>query len=135
MKSNDDRKYFVKKSVIVKFVTIKNLIDDGCADDGGIIPLHNVNETTLLFVIDYLNKHAESSYSEIKTFDEKFVEDLSHENVFNLIIVANYLDIKERFARFSIIVNDFTKEKKVAVRGENAWACEDINKDTRVSFS
>ncbi|KAL3818513.1 hypothetical protein ACJIZ3_004418 [Penstemon smallii] len=151
LKSSDNSIHFVKKSVIAKSVTIKNLIDDGCADNGGIIPLQNVNKSTLLSVLHYLNIHAELSDegSEIKVFDENFTKDFSFEKKCDLILAANYLDIKElldlmnqkiadfiknkqveEVRKIFNIANDFTVEEEAAIRNENAWAFEDINKDT-----
>ncbi|KAL3818496.1 hypothetical protein ACJIZ3_004401 [Penstemon smallii] len=137
--------------MIAKSVTIKNLIVDGCADDGGITPIQNVNKSTLLSVLHYLNIHAElpDEGSEIKAFDENFKKYFTFENICDLILAANYLDIKEpldlmsqKIANFIKnkqveevhtifnIATDFIVEEEVAVSNENAWAFEDINKDT-----
>ncbi|KAK4488976.1 hypothetical protein RD792_004767 [Penstemon davidsonii] len=90
LKSYDGREYFVKKSVIVKSVTIKNLIDDGCAGD-----------------------ELPDEGSEIKAFNANFVKDLSHENMANLILDGNYLDIKELLDLMSQKIADFIRDNKL----------------------
>jgi S-phase kinase-associated protein 1 len=106
------------------------------------------NATILEKVIEYLQKHAEfdktgSSQEDKDTWDKKYVE-VEDEVLFNLILAANFLDIKDLLdmtcktvaeyikqcktpeeirQRFNI-PNDFTPEEEEEVRKENAW-CED----------
>ncbi|KAK4487391.1 hypothetical protein RD792_005979 [Penstemon davidsonii] len=149
LKTFDKVTFSVERSVITKSITIKNLLDDGCADGGGIIPLHNVNGKTLSIVIDYLTKHAElpNESSEIKVFDNNFTQGLSDPKIIlDLLLAANYLEIKELLDLISQkiadyirdkqpeevrkifnIENDYTEEEEAAVRNEFPWVFE--NKD------
>ncbi|KAK4492407.1 hypothetical protein RD792_003212 [Penstemon davidsonii] len=79
LKTFDEMTFFVERSVITKSITIKNLLDDGCADGGGIIPIHNVNGKTMSIVINYLTKHAElpNESNEIKAFDDNLTQGFS----------------------------------------------------------
>ena len=106
------------------------------------------NATILEKVIEYLQKHAEfdktgSSQEDKDTWDKKYVE-VEDEVLFNLILAANFLDIKdlldmtcktvaeyikqcktpEEVRQSFNIPNDFTPEEEEEVRKENAW-CED----------
>lgn len=148
--------------------TIDHMIEDDCAS--GTIPLPNVAAKALSMAIEYCNKHvkvapaannnsnpssgaAVSSSSsnpataatedELKKWDEDFVN-IEQGPLFNLILAANYLEIKgllditcqkvadmikgktpEQIRETFNIVNDFTAEEEDEIRRENAWAFED----------
>ncbi|KAG5551512.1 hypothetical protein RHGRI_009808 [Rhododendron griersonianum] len=133
------------KAVALQSQTIKHMIEDDCADTG--IPLPNVTSGVLSKVIEYCKKHAESpgpndddraGNDALKTFDAKFI-DVDQGLLFDLILAANYLDIKslldltcqtvadmikgktpEEVRKIFNIVNDFTPEEEDEVRRENA---------------
>mmetsp|Transcript_12899 Transcript_12899/g.17930 ORF Transcript_12899/g.17930 Transcript_12899/m.17930 type:complete len:101 (+) Transcript_12899:30-332(+) len=77
------------------------------------------------------------------SWDGEFVEQLDQKDLFELILVANFLDMKPLLALCCAkvacmikgknpdqirgifqIENDFTEEEEEAVRAENAWAEE-----------
>ncbi|XP_058225494.1 SKP1-like protein 1A [Rhododendron vialii] len=149
LKSSDGETFEVEEAVALQSQTIKHMIEDDCADTG--IPLPNVTSGVLSKVIEYCKKHAESPAPDdddragndaLKTFDAKFI-DVDQGLLFDLILAANYLDIKslldltcqtvadmikgktpEEVRRIFNIVNDFTPEEEDEVRRENAWAFE-----------
>ena len=125
------------------------MIEDDCADSG--IPLPNVNSKILSKVIEYCKKHVESPKPEdrtgsvdddLKTWDSEFVK-VDQATLFDLILAANYLNIKslldltcqtvadmikgktpEEIRKTFNIKNDFTPEEEEEVRRENQWAFE-----------
>jgi S-phase kinase-associated protein 1 len=111
------------------------------------VPLPMVDSKILIKVIEYCKYHHQSESSmvpdeEKSNWDKDFVK-VDDETLFNLILAANYLDIKslldltcktvadeikgktpeEIRVRFNI-KNDFTPEEEEEVKRENAW-CEE----------
>ncbi|KAF5204711.1 Skp1-like protein 1a [Thalictrum thalictroides] len=144
LKSSDGEAFDVEETVILQSQTIKHMIEDECADDG--IPVPNVTSKILAKVIEYCKQHAEGGESTeeavLKKWDADFVSvDLA--TLFDLILAANYLDIKslldltcqtvadmikgktpEEVRNIFNIKNDFTPEEEAEVRRENQWAFE-----------
>lgn len=142
LKSSDNEEFVVKESVAVQCITIKNLVEDGCDLDA--IPLLNVDSKNLAWIIEFMEKHADSTSTdeEKKDFDTEFVKK-PFNDVLGLILAANYLNfpalmdvmcdacanemklwsveqVREKFH----IQNDYTEEEEKAVRAENFWAFE-----------
>ena len=114
------------------------------------IPLPNVAKTILQRVITYCEYHAnpKGEDGKDKTEDDKKNFDLDYVKVdqatlFELILAANYLDIKDlldlccqtvanmikgktpaEIRKTFNIKNDFTPEEEEEVRKENQWAFE-----------
>jgi S-phase kinase-associated protein 1 len=111
------------------------------------VPLPMVDSKILIKVIEYCKYHHNSekqatAEEEVTNWDKDFVK-VDDETLFNLILAANYLDIKslldltcktvadeikgktpeEIRVRFNI-KNDFTPEEEEEVKRENAW-CEE----------
>lgn len=57
LKSSGNEKFEVEEAVAMMSQTLKNIIEDGCSDDG--IPLLNVTGKTILKVIEYCKKHVD----------------------------------------------------------------------------
>merc|ERR1711964_302575 len=119
------------------------------------IPLPNVKSAILKKVIEYMKYHHTNPAKEIEKplksanmrevvneWDATFVE-IDQETLFELILAANYMDIKplldltcakvasmikgkspEEIRKKFNIQNDFTPEEEEAVRAENKWAEE-----------
>ncbi|GMH17852.1 hypothetical protein Nepgr_019693 [Nepenthes gracilis] len=147
LKSSDGEIFEVDEVVALESQTIKHMIEDDCADSA--IPLPNVTGKILSKVIEYCKKHVESLKSEeraadedIKTWDADFVK-VDQNTLFDLILAANYLNIKnlldltcqtvadmikgktpEEIRKTFNIKNDFTPEEEEEVRRENQWAFE-----------
>jgi len=148
LKSKDGEDFQVEQDAAFLSDTIKNMIDD-CADSGDEpVPLPNVESAILRKVIEYCQYHAQAtkdskSEEEKEKWDASFVT-VDDEVLFNLILAANYLDIKalldltckkvaeyikqcktpEEIRKRFNIKNDFTPEEEEEVRRENQW-CED----------
>ncbi|KAH0711507.1 hypothetical protein KY289_007466 [Solanum tuberosum] len=115
-------------------------------DDYTLIPLPNVNTQKLILIIEYMKKHGEktdSNEEEIKEFDKEFLKDKNSQNMFELVVAANYLHISDlmnllcqmiadRIKNKSVnvvrqifgIINDYTPEEEERVREEHKWAHE-----------
>ncbi|KAF5462950.1 SKP1-like protein 1B [Juglans microcarpa x Juglans regia] len=147
LKSSDGESFEVDEAVALESQTIKHMIEDDCADNG--IPLPNVTSKILAKVIEYCKKHVEPANSEdrtseddLKAWDMEFVR-VDQATLFDLILAANYLNIKslldltcqtvadmikgktpEEIRKTFNIKNDFTPEEEEEVRRENQWAFE-----------
>ncbi|KAJ1290616.1 hypothetical protein BS78_02G258000 [Paspalum vaginatum] len=157
--SNDGESFDVPESVARESVTLRGMIEDGCTDNG--IPLPNVHSKILCKVIEYCKKHVlargeggdattaeptaatnKATEDELKAFDAEFVK-VDQATLFDLILAANYLNIKElldltcqtvadmikgktpeEIRKTFNIKNDFTPEEEEEVRRENQWAFE-----------
>ncbi|KAE9606622.1 hypothetical protein Lal_00026213 [Lupinus albus] len=147
LKSSDGEAFEVEEAVALESQTIKHMIEDDCADNG--IPLPNVTSKILAKVIEYCKKHVDATTSEekpndedLKAWDADFVK-VDQATLFDLILAANYLNIKslldltcqtvadmikgktpEEIRKTFNIKNDFTPEEEEEVRRENQWAFE-----------
>ncbi|KNC77216.1 S-phase kinase-associated protein 1 [Sphaeroforma arctica JP610] len=155
--SSDDREFEVEAKVAKMSVTIRNMLEDLGLDNDEVpnIPLPNVNSQILEMVINYCKHHKddvvlatddettrERALEDIDPWDQKFVG-ADQGTLFELILAANYLDIKslldltcktvanmikgkdaEEIRKTFNIQNDFTKEEEEQVRKENEW-CEE----------
>ncbi|KAF8012687.1 hypothetical protein BT93_I0753 [Corymbia citriodora subsp. variegata] len=147
LKSSDGESFEVEQSVAVESQTIKHMIEDDCADNA--IPLPNVTSKILAKVIEYCKKHVESAKAEdrvndddLKAWDTEFVK-IDQATMFDLILAANYLNIKslldltcqtvadmikgktpEEIRKIFNIKNDFSPDEEEEVRRENQWAFE-----------
>ncbi|KAK4232059.1 Skp1 family, dimerization domain-containing protein [Podospora fimiseda] len=153
--SNEGTKITVDREVACRSVLIKNLIDDlgdeAVANDA--IPLMNVNSAVLNKVVEWCEHHrndvAQSGDDEndnrkkttdIDEWDQKFMQ-VDQEMLFEIILAANYMDIKalldvgcktvanmikgkspEEIRKTFNITNDFTPEEEEQIRRENEWA-------------
>ena len=152
--SSDDQEFEVEKKVAEMSVTIKNMLEDMAEMADQPIPLPNVTGKILEKVITYCKYHDEhpTAVSEDKK-DDKRTDDIipwdqefckvDQATLFELILAANYLDIKplldltcktvanmikgktpEEIRKTFNIKNDFTPEEEEQVRKENEW-CEE----------
>jgi len=152
LRSNDDREFEVDRALAEMSVTVKNMLDDIPTPDAAI-PLPNVSGKHLEKVIEYCDYHLKNPTppeekkedrrpEDICKWDQEFCK-VDQATLFELILAANYLDIKplldltcktvanmikgktpEEIRKTFNIKNDFTPEEEEQVRKENAW-CED----------
>ncbi|KAL8838087.1 MAG: hypothetical protein Q9176_005292 [Flavoplaca citrina] len=126
-------------------------LGDGVMEDA--IPIPNVNEPVLRKVIEWCNHHrsdppastdddsdSRKKTTDIDEWDQKFMQ-VDQEMLFEIILAANYLDIKplldvgcktvanmikgkspEEIRKTFNIQNDFTPEEEDQIRRENEWA-------------
>ena len=136
--------------------TIKTMLDDlGMeADSEEAVPLPNVSADILKKIIEWSTHHKDdivpteddSDYQErssvVPAWDEAFLK-VDNPTLFEIILAANYLDIKEllengcktvanmmkgkkpeEIRKIFNIVNDLTPEEEEQIRKENEW-CEE----------
>lgn len=150
LKSSDDEMFVVEEAVAFESQAVKNMIEDTGID--APIPLPNVSSKILAKVIEYCKYHVDNQKAsedkpatpedEIKAWDLDFVK-VDQATLFDLILAANYLNIKnlldltcqtvadmikgktpEEIRKTFNIKNDFTPEEEEEVRRENQWAFE-----------
>ncbi|KAH8702587.1 SconCp [Talaromyces proteolyticus] len=153
--SSDGVEITVERVVAERSMLIKHLLDDlGKTEEA--VPIPNVNESVLNKVIEWCVHHKndppstdenESENNRRKTtdideWDQKFMQ-VDQEMLFEIILAANYLDIKplldvgcktvanmikgkspEEIRKTFNIQNDFTPEEEDQIRRENEWAEE-----------
>jgi len=155
LQSSDEQEFEVERPIAEMSVTIKNMLEDiPESESDTAIPLPNVNGKIMAKVVEYCRYHKDhpTPVSEEKK-DEKRTDDIipwdlefckvDQSTLFELILAANYLDIKplldltcktvanmmkgktpEEIRKLFNIKNDFTPEEEEQVRRENAW-CEE----------
>ncbi|ESQ30633.1 hypothetical protein EUTSA_v10011957mg [Eutrema salsugineum] len=146
LKSLDNEAFEVEKAVALQSQTIWVMCEDKCV--GNEIPLENVTGQILAKVIDYCKKHAvvdgdgDESSEELKNWDTEFTKNMDQSTLFNMILAANYLNIKsllnltcqavadktktiDEFHTFLNIENNFTPEEEAQICQENLWAFDD----------
>jgi len=140
IKSKDEEVFKIKRSIAMALLTVKNIFEDLDSDE--IIPLPLVDSKTLTKVIEYATFRAKTEQQDIKDWERNYLN-LSDDDLFQLILAANYLDIKPLLditcmkianqikgktpeqirTRFNI-KNDFTPEEEAEIQKENAWCQE-----------
>lgn len=148
LKSSDGEAFEVDEAVALKSETIKHMVEEGSTSSG--FPLPNVTSKILAKVLEYCKKHVEAEANpdgkptedELKDWDADFVK-VDQVMLFELIMAANYLNIKslldltcqavadsikdkqpEEIREIFHIENDYTPEEEDEVRKANQWAFE-----------
>lgn len=154
--SSDGDVFETDVEIAKQSVTIKTMLEDlGMdEDDDEPVPLPNVNAAILKKVINYCTHHKddppppeddenkEKRTDDIGSWDQEFLK-VDQGTLFELILAANYLDIKglldvtckqvanmikgktpEEIRKTFNIKNDFTPAEEEQVRKENEW-CEE----------
>ncbi len=173
--SNDGSEFSVALKVARQSILIKHLLEDLGGDETNEtvdddehsmpIPLPNVNAATLKQVIEFLEHHqddpvpvTEDSSNSSSTpivpavpakpmdqWDVAFFEKMPSDQLYTIILAANYLDIvllldhgcqtvansikglKVEQIRDKLgIVNDFTAEEEEAIRKETEWCSDEV---------
>ncbi|XP_074584467.1 SKP1-like protein 1A [Curcuma longa] len=151
--SSEGEEFEVDEAVAAQSQTIRHMIEDGCAH--GNVPLPNVTSQILGKVIEYCKMRVDVYCSAgqdgilggaeaegFKAWEAEFVK-VDQATLFDLILAANYLDIKplldltcqtvanmirgktpEEIRGIFDIKNDFTPEEVEETRRENQWAFE-----------
>lgn len=151
--SAENEKVTISKKVAMMSELVKTMAEGD--KDESEIPLPNVKAPVLKKVTQYMKYHHDNPPKEIdkplksssmnevvSQWDADFVE-VDQELLFELILAANYMDIKplldltcakvaslikgktpEQIRKTFNIQNDFTPEEEEAVRQENRWAEE-----------
>eukprot|EP01006_Ploeotia_vitrea_P060403 TRINITY_DN75839_c0_g1_i1.p1 TRINITY_DN75839_c0_g1~~TRINITY_DN75839_c0_g1_i1.p1 ORF type:complete len:179 (+),score=92.84 TRINITY_DN75839_c0_g1_i1:257-793(+) len=151
--SQENEAFVVSKKIAMMSELVKTMVEGD--KDENEIPLPNVKSTVLAKVVDYMRYHCDNPPKNIEKplksanmaevvsqWDADFV-DVDQELLFELILAANYMDIRslldltcakvasmikgkkpEQIRKTFGIQNDFTPEEEEAVRAENKWAEE-----------
>ncbi|CAN6898925.1 unnamed protein product [Brassica oleracea] len=144
LESSDGFLFVVDEAVVLQSVILSPMVQD-CA--GREYPITNVTGKILKLVIEYCKNHvvvdggdsSSSSGDALKKWDDKFITQMDLSTVYDLLMAANYLNIKGLFdltcqgvadviaackdhkeirAMFGL-VNDFTAEEEAEVLKEN----------------
>ncbi|ETW09084.1 hypothetical protein H310_01543 [Aphanomyces invadans] len=153
--SQDGDSFEVSREVAVMSELVRTMIADEQDDEAQEIPLPNVKSTVLSKVIEFCSHHHNNPMPEIEKplrsgdmhdvvseWDATFV-DIEQDLLFELILAANYMDIKslldlacakvasmikgktpQEIRETFNITNDFTPEEEAQIREENKW-CEE----------
>jgi len=146
----------IEREVAERSILIKNMVSDlGEEAMDEAIPIPNVNAAVLKKVIEWCTHHkhdppsaneddsdSRKKTTDIEEWDQKFMQ-VDQEMLFEIILAANYLDIKalldvgcktvanmikgkspEEIRKTFNIQNDFTPEEEDQIRRENEWAEE-----------
>ena len=156
LQSSDGENYPVDIEVARQSVTIRTMLEDlGIEEESSeAVPLPNVNSAILKKVIEFATYHKDDAPAsedvenngkrsdDISAWDQEFMK-VDQATLFDLILAANYLDIKslldvgcktvanmikgkapEEIRKTFNIKNDFTKAEEEQVRKENDWVEE-----------
>ncbi|XP_037893763.1 S-phase kinase-associated protein 1-like [Glossina fuscipes] len=156
LQSSDNEIFNTDAQVAKCSGTIKTMLEDCGMESGGnvIVPLPNVNSEILRQVIIWANYHKddpqpteddedkEKQSDDISLWDAEFLK-VDQDTLFELILAANYLDIKglldiacktvanmikgktsAEIRKTFNIRNDFTPAEEDQIRRENEW-CEE----------
>ena len=156
LESSDNEILEVDKDVAERSILIKNMVSDlGEETLNEAIPIPNVNYSVLKKVVEWCIHHrndpaptneddsdSRKKTTDIDEWDQKFMQ-VDQEMLFEIILAANYLDIKqlldvgcktvanmikgkspEEIRKTFNIQNDFTPEEEDQIRRENEWAEE-----------
>jgi len=159
LQSSDRKDFPVEKATIVRCSeTIRNLVENCDDDDETPVPLPNVNAITLENVLKWAELHkddpetpavqdgvVERRAENMSDVDKKYIESLSEDELYEVLLASNYLDIKdlmdlgckrvilmikgkttEEMRAILRVTDDLTPEQKEQIRKENEW-CEEKN--------
>ena len=153
--SSDGEKYRISSKAVLRSQLVKGIIED--YPDDPEVPLTNVKGSILKKVIEYLDHYAGTEPKEIErplsnqnyqecvdAWDYNFI-DMDLDLVFELILAANYMDIKPllelasskvasiikgkspaEIRKIFNIQNDFTPEEEAQIREENQWCIDNL---------
>tara|TARA_B100001093_G_C26740249_1_gene976309 strand:- start:258 stop:782 length:525 start_codon:yes stop_codon:yes gene_type:complete len=155
--SKDQEQFIVKKDVAMSSVLIQTMLDCDEENQELEIPLLNVSSKALIKVLEFCQYHDENGPMKeiekpltdtdlkkvVSEWDGIFIQSFEQEDLFEIILAANYMDIKplldlscaqvatqikgktpEEIRQTFNIENDFTPEEEEQIREENKW-CTD----------
>lgn len=153
--SSDGEKIQISEKAAKRSFLIKGILEDYPEDPE--VPLHNVKSNILTKIVVYLEQYAESEPREIERplpsnnfnecvdpWDYQYI-DVELDTIFEIILAANYMDIKplmelasskvasiikgktpDEIRKTFNIQNDFTPEEENQIREENQWCLENL---------
>ncbi|TPX39311.1 hypothetical protein SeLEV6574_g07310 [Synchytrium endobioticum] len=156
--SQDNHTFTIDKVVAERSMLLKNMLED-VGESETPVPLPNVSGRILAKVIEYCSHHKDDpappldedrdafdssrkKTDDIDEWDATYIK-VDNEELFEIILAANYLDIKplldlgcktvanmikgktpEQIREMFNIENDFTQEEEEQIRRENEWAAD-----------
>ncbi|KAJ3155256.1 E3 ubiquitin ligase complex SCF subunit scon-3 [Geranomyces michiganensis] len=160
LQASDGQQFTISKPVAERSMLLKNMLDD-VGENEQAIPLPNVSGPILASVIEYCEHHKDEAVpaaedddkvfeasrkkpDDIDQWDAAFMKQgKGNEELFEIILAANYLDIKplldlgcktvanmikgktpEQIREMFNIENDFTPDEEEQIRRENEWAAD-----------
>ena len=153
--SSDGEKLQVTSKAAQRSQLVKGIIED--YPDDAEVPLNNVKSNILKKIKEYLDHYQDSEPKEIErplasqnyqecvdAWDYEFIN-VDLDLIFEIILAANYMDIKpllelasskvasiikgktpEEIRKTFNIQNDFTPEEEQQIREENQWCLDNI---------
>jgi S-phase kinase-associated protein 1 len=153
--STDGEKMTISSKAAQRSQLVKGIIED--YPDDAEVPLNNVKSVILKKVKDYLEHYQDSEPREIErplssqnyqecvdAWDFEYIN-VELDQIFELILAANYMDIKpllelasskvasiikgkspEEIRKTFNITNDFTPEEEQQIREENQWCMDNL---------
>jgi len=149
--TSDGQEMNISRNIAVMSSTIKNMLEDLDEDDDNAppIPLPSVDGKTLALIVRFCQHErdepakTDSENSEkppLSEWDIAFFKDMERQQLFEIILAANYLDIPilldaacgriadmikaktpEEIRQIFGIKNDFTPEEEEQIIKENQW--------------
>ena len=153
--SSDGQKVEISAKAVGRSVLVKGIIED--YPDDAEVPLNNVKSNILTKIKEYLEHYENTEPKEIERplpsqnfkecveeWDEKYI-DVDLDMIFEIILGANYMDIKpllelasakvasiikgkttDEIRKTFNITNDFTPEEEQQIIEENKWCMENL---------
>ncbi|KAL5207271.1 hypothetical protein ABZP36_031706 [Zizania latifolia] len=119
--SGDGERFELPEAAAKLSEMVLHMIEDGCAYPA--IPLPVVDGVTLAKVVEYCTKHAAPSSGAaasererltLKAFDAEFIDDVDAVTLFDVMMAANYMNVKGlldlAFQRAADMIKDTTPE-------------------------
>ncbi|KAH3674352.1 hypothetical protein WICMUC_003378 [Wickerhamomyces mucosus] len=154
--TSDEETFKVERSIVERSVLLKHLLSDleydETDEDAEPIPLPNVRASVFKKVLEWAEHHKNTNFPDdededarksapIDEWDREFLKVVDQEMLYEIILAANYLNIRplldagcktvaemirgksaEEIRRTFNIVNDFSPEEEAAIKRENEWA-------------
>ncbi|WOL19353.1 hypothetical protein Cni_G28151 [Canna indica] len=102
LRCSDGKEFFVDAAFLTPSPMIKSMIGDSGPQDSILVTLPNVNGVTLEEILRFLKKHAEfadrtteADAEELKMWDDKFLEDVDMDTLYNLLGASIIMEMKE----------------------------------------
>ncbi|KAL3849223.1 hypothetical protein ACJIZ3_011105 [Penstemon smallii] len=148
LKSSDGQEFLISKNAAMLSETIKAMVEED--DSSSVFPLAVVDSKTLADIITFLNKRVDCGDDDDKkkSCNDEFIAGKEWNDLGNLVLAANYLDVKDlldiicqkmadtmkdksvMWVRENFqIQNDYSPEEEEKVREEYAWAFEGVEDD------
>ena len=153
--SSDGEKMQISAKAAQRSQLVKGIIED--YPDDAEVPLNNVKSSILKKIKEYLEHYQDSEPKEIErplasqnyqdcveSWDFEFIN-IELDTIFEIILAANYMDIKpllelasskiasiikgktpEEIRKIFNIQNDFTPEEEQQIRDENQWCMDNL---------